>query len=988
MKVSTAKSFKLVYSLFEHECLGYLFESYVIQLDYKNRLTFLHQNISSQNASEFDDGLDQNDYELIRLMDSMQQDRIIQKFYRRKIKTQDFFLKIYDPRKGNKMIQGEIANYLESKRARILALMKGKNLFEMGNDGEPAWRKIEIIKEKASVLFHFRRNYDNTHYFPTIKCQNEKVDFQYRNAFIICDNPAWMIVNGKLLSFEKNVNGKKLRPFLNKKYIVIPKQVEETYYRKFVAPLIARYDVYSKGFEIQSDHFPVRPILTFSQLAYNKSNGSSDNYSQKGLINILTNGSNSPSQNGSDRLMFELSFSYGPYNYRADKIRSISVNLERIGDQYLFHRVNRAVFQEKEYLRTLNNLGMTLKHGFTTMNKLEAFSWLQENKEQLEELGFTVRQTQLDNKRYFLGKSYISIDVQENIDWFDIHTVVKFGEYEIPFLQLRKLILAKKNEVVLPNGEIGVIPEHWFKEYSELFAFMEENDQTSQMKLKKHHLALVQELGKAELAAVSMSKKLEALKKFDQIEDSPLPKAFKGILRPYQKAGYNWLLFLNKFNFGGCLADDMGLGKTVQTLAILQCQKEMAHSRASLLVMPTSLIYNWQLEAQKFTPNLKVFIYTGTNRIKDNIQFDGYDLILTSYGIARLDIETLRNYRFNYIILDESQAIKNPNSHIAKAVKKLNSNYRLILTGTPLENSTLDLWSQMTFINPGLLGNQSYFKSEFQTPIEKKQDLEKTHKLNTIIKPFILRRNKSQVATELPEKVESIQYCTMTTMQEEHYEASKSYYRNKILQSIESHGVNKSQFLLLQGLTRLRQIANHPKMVDPEYAGDSGKLEDVTHMLNNAISKGHKILIFSQFVKHLSLLKTYLLNNHIPFSYLDGATKDRQQEVTNFQTQSHVRVFLISLKAGGLGLNLTRADYVFLLDPWWNPAVEAQAIDRAHRIGQENKVFTYKFITKDTVEEKILSLQKNKIKLAQNLITVDEGFVKTLSKNDIESLLQ
>ena len=504
MKVSTAKSFKLVYSLFEHEYLGYLFESYVIQLDTKSRLTFLHQNISAKNAREFEEGLDQNDYELIRLMDSMQQERIIQKFYKRKIKAQDFFLKIYDTRKGNKMLQEEIGNYLESKRARILALMKGKNLYEMGNDGEPAWRKIEIVKEKASVLFHFRRNHDNTHYFPTIKCQNEKVDFQYQNAFIICDSPAWMIVKGKLYNFEKNVDGKKLRPFLNKRFIVIPKQVEETYYRKFVAPLIASYDVYARGFEIQSDHFPIRPILTFSQLAHTRSNGSSDNYSLNGSKNL--------SKNSSDRLMFELSFGYGPYNYRADRIRSVSVNLEQIGEEYLFHRVNRAVLREKEYLMSLNNLGMTLKHGFTTMYKPEAFSWLQKNKKQLEELGFTVRQTQLDNKRYFLGKSYISIDVKENIDWFDIHTVVKFGEYEIPFLKLRKLILAKKNEVTLPNGEIGVIPEHWFKEYSEIFAFMEEKDQTSEMKLKKHHLALVQELGKAELAAVSISKKTEGIK--------------------------------------------------------------------------------------------------------------------------------------------------------------------------------------------------------------------------------------------------------------------------------------------------------------------------------------------------------------------------------------------------------------------------------------------------------------------------------------------
>jgi len=811
MKVSTSKSFKLVYSLFEHEYLGYLFESYVIQLDEKQRLTFLHQNISSKNAPEFAEGLDDNDYELIRLMDSMQQNHVIQKFYKRKIKAQDFFLKIYDADKGNQAIQEEISRYLEDKRSRILSLLNGKHLYEMGNDGEPAWRQIEMVPEPATVLFHFRRNSDNTHYFPTIKCQDQKVDFQYKNAIIICESPAWMIVSGKLYSFKKNVDGKKLKPFLNKKFIVIPKQVEETYYRKFVAPLVANFDVYAKGFEIDTKHFPAEPVLTFSKL------------------------SSTQQLEGEDKLMFELSFTYGPYNYRANKIQPISVNLEKTVDSYIFHRVKRNVKVEKRFFEFLSQLGLPLKHGFAALDKATAFSWLQKNKQSLEEKGFKIRQTQLENKRYFLGKSYISIDVRENIDWFDIHTVVRFGEYEIPFIQLRKLILAKKNEITLPNGEIGVIPEHWFKEYSELFAFMEEKDSSPDMRLKKHHLALVQELERMDLAVVTMSQKLQGLKHFDSIEDLPLPKAFNGNLRPYQKAGYNWLLFLNKFNFGGCLADDMGLGKTVQTLAILQSQKERGTKNASLLIMPTSLIYNWQMEARKFTPDLKVFIYTGTNRLKDTAQFDGYDLVLTSYGITRLDIETLKQYYFNYIILDESQAIKNPNSHIARAVKQLNSKFRLILTGTPLENSTLDLWSQMTFINPGLLGNQSYFKSEFLNPIEKQQDDKKTHKLNTIIKPFILRRHKSQVATELPEKVESVKYCTMTTMQEEHYEESKSFYRNKILQSIEEHGVNKSQFLLLQGLTRLRQIANHPKLVDPEYAGDSGKMEDVTHMLNNAI---------------------------------------------------------------------------------------------------------------------------------------------------------
>ena len=485
-----------------------------------------------------------------------------------------------------------------------------------------------------------------------------------------------------------------------------------------------------------------------------------------------------------------------------------------------------------------------------------------------------------------------------------------------------------------------------------------------------------------------MSKKLENLRNFKEVERIPVPDKFKGKLRPYQKAGYDWLLFLKNYRFGGCLADDMGLGKTVQTLAMLQEFKEKQTHHASLLIMPTSLIYNWELESRKFTPQLKILVYTGTNRVKDVERFQGYDLVLTSYGIVRLDIDLLKTFYFNYVILDESQAIKNPNSNISKAVRKLKSKNRLILTGTPLENSTMDLWSQMTFLNPGLLGNQSFFKNEFLTPIERKKDELKTQKLNSIIKPFILRRHKSQVARELPEKVENLKYCAMSSMQEDYYEEAKSFYRNKILDEIEKHGVNKSHFLLLQGLTKLRQIANHPIMIDEKYQGDSGKLDDVISMISNAISENHKILIFSQFVKHLSIFREYLNTNAIDYAYLDGSTKDRESQVRMFQENDEIPIFLISLKAGGLGLNLTKADYVFLLDPWWNPAVEQQAIDRAHRIGQENKVFTYKFISKNTVEEKIISLQKHKIKLATDLITTEENFFKDLTTDDIKSLLE
>lgn len=444
--------------------------------------------------------------------------------------------------------------------------------------------------------------------------------------------------------------------------------------------------------------------------------------------------------------------------------------------------------------------------------------------------------------------------------------------------------------------------------------------------------------------------------------------------------------FLNKYNLGGCLADDMGLGKTVQTLAFLQQQKELGAASASLLILPTSLIYNWEMEAKKFAPKLKTFNYTGIHREKNVEQFANYDLVITSYGTARRDIEQLKNYYFHYAILDESQAIKNPDSNIARAVKELKCKHRLILTGTPIENSTMDLWSQMNFVNPGLLGTESFFRREFLTPIEKKHDEVKTKRLYSLIKPFILRRHKSQVATELPAKVENVHYCQMSKEQEEEYDRVKSQYRNQLLESIESNGVNGSQILLLQGLTKLRQIANHPKMVDENYEQGSGKMEDILHMMHSALGESHKILIFSQFVKHLTIFRDYLDKENIKYAYLDGSTKDRQGQVEDFQQSENIRIFLISLKAGGVGLNLTSADYVFILDPWWNPAIEQQAIDRAYRIGQKNKVFTYKFITKNTVEEKILNMQRGKQKLANDLITTEESFVKNLSKEDITSI--
>ena len=978
MKVYTSEPFQIIYSILNHEYLGYLFEAFVVQLDTKNELTLLNQNVSVKNIKEFNHGLDESDFSIVKLIDSIQQENIYKKFVGTKKRTvPEFFLKVYDPQKGEKATQELITDYVDKIKAEMLPLLLGKQLYIMGGDGNPIWQKIEVLPDKATVLFHFMRNEENTHYFPRIRYEGEKVDFQYKNAFIVCDEPAWMILDNKLYHFAKDVDGKKLRPFLHKKHIIIPKKIEEDYYRKFVTSIITMFDVYAKGFEIRSETFSCVPILHFSE--------------QKAIQTTLFDSpdKNNGKEKDDAELTLSLSFQYGKYAFPFDNFSaSANVSMEKSGDEYVFHKVRRDLKQEKFKLLTLNDLGLELRHGKSVLSKPEAFMWLQKNYESLSEAGFKVLQNTSNNgKRYFLGYSTIEVNIVEGNDWFDIHAKVLFGDYEIPFLKIRNLILQGKREFLLDNGETAVIPESWFSQYSELFNFIEQSIDNEQFILKKYHISLVQDLQSDSLATAVLSRKLEKLRDFEEIQTYNIPKGFKGKLRPYQKAGYDWMRFLNEYNFGGCLADDMGLGKTVQTLTLLASQKEQNRISPSLLIMPTSLIYNWEKEAQKFTPSLKILTYTGTNRDKNTEQFDKYDVVLTSYGIVRIDIDLLKNYRFNYVILDESQAIKNPSSNITNAVMQLNSRSRLVLTGTPLENSTMDLWSQMTFINPGILGNQHSFKNEFQIPIEKKADEMKLKRLYSIIKPFMLRRHKSQVATELPPKIEAIHYAQMTESQEIEYEEAKAYYRNMILNHIEKEGISKSQIMVLQGLTKLRQLANHPRLTDKEYEGDSGKLDDVIQKLDTILEEGHKVLIFSQFVKHLDLFREHLNAASRPYAYLDGSTHDRQAQVELFQNNPNVQIFLISLKAGGLGLNLTAADYVFILDPWWNPAIEAQAVDRAHRIGQVNTVFTYKFITKNTVEEKILALQQSKKRLANELITTEESFVKSLSKDDVLALL-
>jgi SNF2 family DNA or RNA helicase len=497
-----------------------------------------------------------------------------------------------------------------------------------------------------------------------------------------------------------------------------------------------------------------------------------------------------------------------------------------------------------------------------------------------------------------------------------------------------------------------------------------------------------------------------------------VPAAVQAKLRDYQLAGFQWMCLLDEMGWGGCLADDMGLGKTLQTLSFLQHVVERYPGETHLVVCPTSLLYNWEGELTKFVPGLDYYVHYGADRELDEERFRRAHIIITSYGMVRNDIDHFSRYRFGYVILDESQTIKNPASQVRKAIQQLQARNRLALSGTPVQNNTFDLYTQMDFLNPGMLGGPEFFRAEFAGPIDRNGDKEAALRLRKLIYPFILRRTKEQVARDLPDKTEMILWCQMGDEQRKIYDSHREHYRESLLEKIAEEGMGKSSIYILEGLTKLRQICDSPALLsDPlpnvsvkleelvrevcENTGDqsgapgifSGNVEPGGTSANDGPSAGgpvvrHKCLVFSQFTSMLGLIRAALEEQGIAYLYLDGSVsaEERRESVRRFQEEDSARVFLISLKAGGVGLTLTAADYVYLVDPWWNPAAEQQAIDRSHRIGQVRKVFAYRMICKDTVEEKILQLQEKKRSLAADLVADEAGFVKQLTSEDVAYL--
>ena len=659
------------------------------------------------------------------------------------------------------------------------------------------------------------------------------------------------------------------------------------------------------------------------------------------------------------------------------------------------------ITRDKEYEQNMRDFIVDLHPNFSSFTEQEFYflhvdevmkkMWFFDFFEKCQEKGIEVYGLKnLKKIRYNPNRPSTNFSVKSGIDWFDLDMQVNFGEQSVSLKEVRKAVMKEQQYIKLGDDSWGLLPGEWLEKWSKMLKFGKV--QNGKLKLSKLHFQLIEQLYDQldnDAVAEEIEEKKKLLQSFDSIEEVATPEGVQAELRNYQQAGLNWLVFLYRFKWGGILADDMGLGKTLQMLSMFRyIQSQNGRKKQQFLVVaPTTLLFNWENEILKFTPGMKYVVHWGSQRTKDSSTWKDYDIILTTYGTLTRDIEWMKDYEFAAAVLDESQAIKNPTSLRFKAVNLINATYRFTLTGTPIENNTMELYAQMQFVNPGLLGSQNFFKKEYAMPIDKNGSKEKTRELQQLIKPFLLRRTKEKVARELPPKTEIPLFCEMDDEQRKVYEAFKNEYRNQVLNKIDEEGLEKAKFNVLDALTKLRQICDSPALINTEedYGNNSVKLQEILRHVREKTGK-HKVIIFSQFVSMLKLITGELDKEGMTYSYLDGSTRDRKQAVQTFQEDNQCRIMVISLKAGGLGLNLTEADYIYLIDPWWNPAVEQQAIDRTHRIGQDKHIFAYKMICKDTVEEKILNLQERKKTLAEDLITAEQSFVKKLTEEDIRAI--
>jgi len=976
---------KFIVAVSEHRLFGFLILPYLAKEGPDNKYLSISKRIRIHDLAESRFNFSAAQMELVRLTEKYADENLAKK-YNKKGTLNDFYVNVKRDDFTKKLFP-----YVEEIMSRCLELLKSA--------GIPVYFKrakytnlyeedlIELCYEDTSAVFNFHRLENETRYYLTIRQGLNQLSLLHRNIILLVNEPCRMLYQNKIYFFD-DISGSKLQPFFEKEYISISGNIEEKYYSSFILNAVKNQEIIYSGFQIID--VPTR---------------------KEAILSVANNLAGFP--------IFIPVYKYNDQIISADDAgRKVAV-FEIEGKDYIFRRFAKDLTWEAEVISKLRELGLQGESNALTLPYLvddpsqalyEAIGWLSKNSALLKEMGILIIQEQLD-QIYYIGDQLLDVHFNRSDDWFDVFATVKFGEFSFPFIRLRKNILAQIREFKLPDGEIAILPLEWFAKYRTIFSVGKVGDQS--IRLQNYHFTLINEI--ADETDSSVKEKFTGLT-LQKIIPQEIPEGLCAELRNYQNDGYSWLyhLFINKL--GGCLADDMGLGKTVQALTLLirLKRKEMlyplfTHQRsgqlslfadddteeeplqpASLIVLPVSLVHNWEKEIRKFAPSLRVYIYSGARRREKSSLTDiilNFDIILTTYGTVRNDAEELSQYEFFFLILDESQYIKNSESKTYKTITEIRSQHRIVLTGTPIENSLSDLWAQMNFLNRGLLGSRNFFKQEFILPIERDKVPEASEKLRKLIHPFILRRTKEEVAKDLPSLTEETIEVEMSPEQFEFYEIEKSAIRNVLLDNLSNEGLKKSTFFVLQALTRLRQIAIHPRLVDEGSTFESGKFNEILSMLSILVAENHKILVFSSFVKHLTLLANEFAKEQWKYSLLTGQTAHRKQVIEEFQEDPEKKIFLISLKAGGVGLNLTAADYIFITDPWWNPAAEMQAVSRAHRIGQDKKVFVYRFISENSIEEKIQKLQAKKFKLANDFVNSNDPF-RDISSEEVLDLFQ
>lgn len=853
-----------------------------------------------------------------------------------------------------------MAEYLFPRLKKLAAEQGENSLFYLLPAGKAFktnnLEQVQVIKQEAKPHFHVKKN---SHY--TIHCRVQANGMEYDLGENESNSPLFFLYNQQLHLWKNNEVIHLAEQFLPSGKMEVSVDNWHKSLHEFLLPLAKEHQVdFDKSIiqEVKDGDPEVKLFLI-----------------EKG-----------------DYLVFQPSFSYKGYETKAKDRNEIVVPQ---GEKVLIVHRNREA--ENAFISKLQNLhssfivndesnSLALK-GTDVLKNNWFFLFIDAMKEMKTPVfGFEA----LKNFRFNTAKPQTKIFISSNTDWFDAKVDIVFGDQRVTVAEVKRALANKQQFVQLNDGTLGILPDEWLRKYSLLFRVGEGS--SNNLKLSRYHLSVVDELYEErdeEELVVKLEEKYANLRQFNAIKEIEPPEGLKKILRPYQLAGYQWLNYLTEIKWGGILADDMGLGKTVQALSFLDHFRKEHGSLKALVVCPTTLIYNWENEIKKFTPSLTYRIHHGPARTRSKEELLDHDVTITTYGTLRSDIKLLISVQFDYIILDESQAIKNPSSKVTKAACLLHAKNRLCMSGTPLQNNTFDIFAQMHFLNPGMLGTMEFFRQEFAIPIDKFGEQDRKEHLKKILYPFILRRTKEQVAKDLPEKQEMILWCEMEDEQRSIYDAYRNDFRDKILGTIQEQGIQRSQLTILQGLMKLRQICDSPAILNEEekFENHSIKLDELAREITENISN-HKALVFSQFLGMLALIRGRLDELGVKYEYFDGSTSapDREKAIQSFQNDDTVRVFLISLKAGGVGLNLTAADYVYIVDPWWNPAVEQQAIDRTHRIGQTKNIFAYRMICKDTIEDKILQLQEKKRALAKELIADDTSFVKSLTREDVEYL--